>query len=110
MMYDIRIIKYLAKIGDGCLITHLSRNTKYAWRIVNDLERLNLVYVNRLGRNSLIYLTPKGRRVVELYNDILKLIRGELATENNIKSSIPAEMPSFIKGNPWVTVLKSRRR
>ncbi len=116
------IIKYLIRIGDGCVLSSISSNNHYAWHIVNTLSNLGLVTVRRVSGRILILPTTKARKVLELYDNIVSVIEGEigalhpnhthpeLKAEDTIESSIPAEMPSFIKGNPWVTVLKSRRR
>lgn len=100
-----------------------TRNMRYLNNIIETGRKYGIVEVSPSGRD--LWLTEKGREFRRAAGDVLDFLEGKRATVRTMRGIEAAprlpeseaamgkatgELPSFIRGNPWLRVLAKRGR
>ncbi|MEM0335462.1 MAG: hypothetical protein QXT33_03535 [Thermofilum sp.] len=108
----LRILGWVMKIGEEeVLLSEISRNSRKAHEVLELLRARGVVNVRKKGRLTIVSLNEKGLEILSL----LKRARELLETQGPlpavaVEPEAAGELPSFVAGNPWFSILAQRGR
>jgi|GEM_PF-1574498 len=121
-MNIIKLLGYIERIGDrGISPTRISRNTRYVEKVINILRKYDLIEIHG-NRYRYIYLNERRLKLYNLLRQVELILSegGEIKLEKisdkkfiskkEYAPEILIQSPSFLRENPWLTILSKRGR
>lgn len=117
-----RIVFWVWRIGESeKSLVEISKNVEKAREVLELLQKYSLVDVKKKGRIFLVSLSDKGFGVYKKIREIREIVGLEPAGQPRIQPERgaaepqagglePGGLPSFLVGNPWLSVLAKRGR
>jgi len=113
-MMILKLLTYIEKIGvNGIAPSKLSTNSRYTAKIIETLQKYDLIEIYG-ERFKQIRLSEKGLKLYNLINQINLILEGKIDLKveklKEVKQApkILEQTPSFLKDNPWISVLSRR--
>ena len=115
-MKVLKLLYFIERIGvNGIAPSKLSTNSRYTAKIIKTLQKYDLITIYG-DRFKQIRLNEKGLKLYNLISQINFILEGKTEIKidriNEIREApeILRQSPSFLKDNPWLTVLSRRGR